>query len=362
MWKDLFDFSAKERKAVRLLIILTILVVSMRWVIPPFLPEKTWDFSEFESEVTHFMAETGARVEESKPDSVRVYFMFDPNTATIEEMIKLGMTSGQAGSVIRYREKGGSFREKTDLKKIYTMNNELYHQLEPFIAITEKQPSEQKKHAPGLNPVDPNLADLDELTGIGFPERLAERVISYRSKGGTYKKSTDLKKIYGMSEKIWERISPFLVFPNEPDKPVSSEETPINLIQINLVTAEELAAIPDIGPDAAGKIIRFRERLGGFYHPEQIRETWGIHPKVFNILTSMITIDTLMIHRLEINFLDEKELSKHPYIDRETAKNIIKYRNKEGFIESGQALLDAGIIKDSVFVRIKPYLPLPLVP
>jgi competence protein ComEA len=52
-------------------------------------------------------------------------------------------------------------------------------------------------------------------------------------------------------------------------------------IDINTATAEEWKALPGIGEVLANRIIKFRERIGGFVSMEQLHKTYGISDSVF---------------------------------------------------------------------------------
>ena len=73
-------------------------------------------------------------VDEIRPREI-VLRNFDPNLITLEEGLSLGMEEKVIRTLMKFRERGGVFREKADLKKIYGLNNQLYAELEPFISI-----------------------------------------------------------------------------------------------------------------------------------------------------------------------------------------------------------------------------------
>ena len=44
-------------------------------------------------------------------------FRFDPNTASFDTLIRLGLAEREANTLISYRKKGGIFRQPSDIKK-----------------------------------------------------------------------------------------------------------------------------------------------------------------------------------------------------------------------------------------------------
>lgn len=102
-------------------------------------------------------------------------FRFNPNTVSVEDMMRLGLSRKQAESIERYRSKGGRFARKEDFAKSYVVSDSLYVRLAPYIDIP---------------PVDLNQADsaaFEALPGIG--PWFAARMVAYRKelKGYSYK-------------------------------------------------------------------------------------------------------------------------------------------------------------------------------
>ena len=72
-----------------------------------------------------------------------------------------------------------------------------------------------------------------------------------------------------------------------PTEPAEESQDAIN---INTASASELEALPGIGSELAGRIVRYRERFGSFITKEQIMEVEGIGNKKFEAIQSLITL------------------------------------------------------------------------
>ena len=81
--------------------------------------------------------------------------------------------------------------------------------------------------------------------------------------------------------------------PVETEVQVPQEEIVPDLspLDLNTATAEELAALPGIGPELAGRIVACREERGGFGSVEEIMEVSGIGEGKFAALKDRITVE-----------------------------------------------------------------------
>ncbi len=239
---------------------------------------------------------------------------------------------------------------------------------ESFIASIEKQEEKQSycfKHsapehpstAVALMPFDPNEADSSTLCRLGLPGWMARNVLRYRSKGGKFRKAEDFKKIYGMTEERFQTLLPYIrITSKEKEKekekketettpkatplytpPASSDSTVLarsrqekypagTIIDLNRADTTELKKIPGIGSEIARMIVGYRQRLGGFYSIEQLKE---IHLDAAR-LQPWFSIDTSLIRLLNLNRAGIEKLRSHPYINFYQAKAFVEYRKKKG--------------------------------
>ena len=72
-------------------------------------------------------------------------FPFNPNTITEDEWRQIGLTDRQIRNIMNYKAKGGKFYSKNDLGKLYTISEEDFAQLEPFIVLPEASRSKNNK-------------------------------------------------------------------------------------------------------------------------------------------------------------------------------------------------------------------------
>ncbi|MDL2242943.1 helix-hairpin-helix domain-containing protein, partial [Bacteroidales bacterium OttesenSCG-928-K03] len=128
------------------------------------------------------------------------------------------------------------------------------------------------------------------------------------------------------------------------------QEKKVLVIEINSVDSVGLLPLPGIGPVFAGRIISYRERLGGYFFKEQLLEIKYFTREMLEKISDNITIDTSKINMLKINQLEFRDILRHPYVvDYEMTKVIVNERNKMHFTSAEDFVSRTGI-EDTLLV------------
>lgn len=147
-------------------------------------------------------------------------FAFDPNTVGEDELAKLGFSPRQIRTLCNYRNKGGHFYKKEDVKKMYGISDSQYAVLEPYLSLPEKREAEKNgsgevryEARPGKSyeRVELNSADtleLERLPHIGFG--LARRIVKYRDALGGFVSVAQLGEVYGIRASLIDSLQPYL--------------------------------------------------------------------------------------------------------------------------------------------------------
>jgi len=128
-------------------------------------------------------------------------FRFNPNTASVEDLCRLGFSLKQAQSIDNYRQKGGRFRRKEDFARSYVVADSVFRRLEPYIDIPL---------------VDLNLADsaaFDALPGIGG--WFASKIIEHRKALGGYSYKEQLLDIYRFDQEKFDGLKDLITISDE---------------------------------------------------------------------------------------------------------------------------------------------------
>ena len=156
------------------------------------------------------------------------YVKFNPNNFSENDWQKIGFSSKQATSILKYKNiLGGQFKSKEQLKKCYMISDEKYAEMEPYIDLPEnviykaeqpkvEQPKTEEKVVEKIEvkeKFNPNNLSHEDWMKRGFTEKQANTILNFkRSLGGSFKDAKTLKRCYGISEEKFKEIEPYLVF------------------------------------------------------------------------------------------------------------------------------------------------------
>ncbi|MBM3440960.1 MAG: hypothetical protein FJX94_08930 [Bacteroidetes bacterium] len=219
---------------------------------------------------------------------------------------------------------------------------------------------------------DPNDVSETALLQMGLRPKLVRTLINYRSKGGKFRKPSDLARIYGMDEKTFASLAPYIHIKdaysgqsvaNKNGPTFNQHETAFKgnfsaslKIDINKADTTEWKRLPGIGSRLASRIVNFREKLGGFRSVTQVAETYALPDSTYRLILPMLAHSTTDMRTLNINAATLQELQQHPYISYPIAKAIVAYRAQQGAFSRVEDLQRIMLMNDSIYQKISPYL------
>jgi DNA uptake protein ComE-like DNA-binding protein len=225
---------------------------------------------------------------------------FDPNQASEAQFEELGIAKWMAKRIINYRNKGGQFRKKEDLQRIYDFPTDLFAKLEPYIALPSK------------------------TTNGGFasfPKSLT---------------NTEVKTTATLPNK-------------EFFKPVAFD--------LNRADTNDLKKLKGIGSKLSARIIKYRDIIGGFYTEKQVNEIFGLDSIVVAEILKYATITNPSLKKIKINEVTAEEF-KHLYIRPYVAKSVIAYRQQHGNFTSKKDFEPIKLLDAKTLDKLYPYLEL----
>jgi DNA uptake protein ComE-like DNA-binding protein len=134
-----------------------------------------------------------------------------------------------------------------------------------------------------------------------------------------------------------------------------------NLPQLNKISFDDadsivLQIVPGIGSAIAGRIIKFRDAIGGLHSSEQLLDVYGMSPEVMKRVYEYFEFKPGIKVKININSADVQNLAAHPYINYGSAKVIVAYREHHGPYRVADDLLKVKIFSQEWIDRIKPYI------
>jgi competence ComEA-like helix-hairpin-helix protein len=235
----------------------------------------------------------------------------------------------------------------------------------PMYRTKENPPSKSE-----LFYFDPNTIGASGWEKLGLRKKVIQTILRYREKGGYFRKPEDLRKIYGLRPEEYTRLAPFIqILPaamnpvetnstsKRSEKPVTKYDLPHRFpVDINTADTTAFISLPGIGSRLAGRITSFREKLGGFYSVEQLKEIYGLADTTFQKIKPLVKLENPTLRKININTASLEELKAHPYIRYPLAQPIIAYRNEHGPFSRPEDLRKVMAVTEEFFRKISPYI------
>jgi competence ComEA-like helix-hairpin-helix protein len=290
--KDFFGFPRSQVNGFLVLLTLLIVVIFSEPAWHWWVTQRDHDRSTDRATLDSLLALWDAIDTIDIPAPVLKPFYFDPNKSTEDQFVALGFSQRLASRIIRYREKGGKFRVKSDVLKIYGVDTAFYHQIHSFITlpqIVQRPPKIERKftHKATVKPremrpiFDLNKADTSALKAInGIGDKLSLRILKYRDILGGFVSMDQLKNVYGLDSLVMKRLIEASV--------IEDGFVPAKL-DINHATENELSAHPYINR-MAKVIVSYRFQHGDFKTVEDIRKVIKVDEKNFQRLAPYLEV------------------------------------------------------------------------
>lgn len=206
------------------------------------------------------------------------HIVFDPNTADVNTLLQNGIPQHVATTIIKYRSSGAIFQVKEDLKKIYTLKEDIYQKIEPFIEIIPQEKkvivkaSVQKTDFPKTENIALNIVidinnsaaeDWQKLRGIG--PSFSKRIVAFRGRLGGFHSVEQVRETYGLPDSSFQKIKSQL-----------QPSTIIQKINLNQATESELKSHPYISWNQAKLIISYRKMHGNYKGVNELLQIGGL--------------------------------------------------------------------------------------
>ena len=313
MWKQLlssyFSFTKKERTGIFILLFLILLFTLLPFFYPFFITSKRTDTTAFEKEI--------ATLKLKQQDTTNQYARKNFDEDNYQNY---------------YQPSAKNYATKNE--------GELFY-------------------------FDPNTATNADWQRLGVKDKTIATIQNYLNKGGHFYKPEDISKIWGLHPDEIQRLQPYIqIAPKENNYPQKNYDTKTfdkpkttpAIVDVNNADTSAFIALPGIGSKLAQRIINFRDKLGGFYKPEQVAETFGLPDSTFQKIKGRLTISNVTIKQFNLNTATVDEMKAHPYIRYAIANAIVQYRAQHGNFSAVADIKKIMLVTDEVYNKIAPYL------
>lgn len=303
--KSVFTFNKSEQRAILFTLFLILIVIAINLTLPYLIRKDKNDYSTFRKEIENFR-----QAQQMIADSIR-----------IEQLQNRGELSEELAE----------------------------QKLNPF-------------------PFNPNQLPEEAWLQLGLTEKQVNTIKNFESKGGKFNRKEDLRKMYSISDAEYTILEPYIRIPApykakispiesniEEKKPATKKIRYMN-VEINGADSSTFVNSLQLPPWIATRIISYRELLGGYYKSSQLIEVYGFDSANYYKIEKYLQVDTSFIDPININAAGFKEILRHPYISFDMTKKIINHRNSRGLFKSTYQLIELGILSESTYIKVKPYL------
>ncbi len=245
-----------------------------------------------------------------------------------------------------------------------------------FVELTEfqqqidslKKLAVQEKKEYRIKPFNPNFISDHKGYILGLSAKELDRLHAYRNQDKWINSIADFRKVTKVSDSLLAVISPLFKFPEwarrtKNDKKYVKKKYPVKSYaqkgDVNKVSAEELENVLNVPDFIAARIVRYRDKIGGFVNDIQLKDVSGLYDHQREKLLSLFTVKTpKIVEKININKASVDQLIEVPYFDFETALEIKDFIDEQGGISSFNELEKIKGFSLEKLERIKLYLKL----
>lgn len=281
-YKSHFGYSIKNRNGIFLLVIIILILQLFIWqdffrVNHPY---------EIDKDLIALNRERDSTLETIKAKADTIY-PFNPNYIDDYKGYMLGLNTKQIDRLLEYRSNGNWINSVEDFKKVTELNDSILNKISKSFKFPKWVNS--RKIAPSMSDKsnfvfkDLNTASKTDLKAVyGIGDKLSQRIINYRKKWNGFLSPNELYFIYGLDSMVIERVlKKFKVL--TPRK--------IKIINLNQATSNDLVTIPFIDYEIAYEIIEYKKLVDGYSSKIQLKKVKGFPKDKFDIIQLYLTID-----------------------------------------------------------------------
>lgn len=199
-------------------------------------------------------------------------------------------------------------------------------------------------YKPAIYPFNPNFITDFKGYKLGMSTEEIDRLLEFRRANKYVNSVKEFQAVTKVSDSLLNVISPYFRFPDwvkskklifQPfDKKEFTKKEKLVVLDINSASKEDLMKIYGIGEKISERILSEKEKFGAFVSMEQMKDIWGLSPEVIEKLNISFEVkSTSRVKKININTASVKELSQFPFFRYPLSKEIVVYRSMNGDVK-----------------------------
>ena len=318
---------------------------------------------------------------------------FDPNDLDENGWKKLGFSDKQVATILKYKNiVGGEFTSKAQLKKCYSISEEKFSELEPYILLPEKaensyestnyksfynsnQGNYEKKELKIPGKFNPDTFSSADFVKMGFTEKQSNSILKYKQYlGGSFISKEKFKDCFIISEENYRKMEPYILLPEKTPENFTAKtnfRTPVSekdkisyqKFDPNITDLEGWQKL-GFSEKQAQVIINYRDRnlKGSFKNLDDIARCFVISEEKFNEMKPFIVLNPenfktssststsyskaenapeakTDFSKMDLNQITFKQLIEFGF-DEKSAGMLLNYRKKLGGFVTKQQIVE----------------------
>lgn len=209
---------------------------------------------------------------------------------------------------------------------------------------------EKLSYVPKIYPFNPNFITDFKGYKLGMSTAEIDRLLEFRKTNKYVNSAKEFQSVTKVSDSLLNAISPYFKFPDwvnnkkqnsfkEYPKQDFAKKEKIIILDINEASQEDLIKVYGIGAGLSERILKEKDKFGGFVSMEQMKDVWGLSPEVIENLNKYFKVSAMpKMKKLKINDASIKELMQFPYFRYALAKEIVTFRSMNDGIKNADDL------------------------
>jgi len=232
-----------------------------------------------------------------------------------------------------------------------------------------------------LSPFDPSALTAEGWEARGVPHFVAGRIVNYGQKAGGFRAKSQVQRIYGLPDSVYQRLAPFMQLPEVPPGrgaagyaaggrfgageggrafgSAARKPAHVQPFDLNLADTTQLMQVKGIGRGRAKGLVKYRAALGGYVSEAQLSDFFMLRdaPDLVDSLRKYTFVAAGYAPRpVLVNSATFDELWPQPLVGKPLARLIVAYRKQHGAFKTPDDLRQIKILKEEDFVKLRPYV------